>query len=318
MDYRKFPIFPPHLSEKTSTRATGTLWPGKCHNSQLHSSDNLPPIRSIDHFFPGNSTEFSQNRAQLCYTIDFHAVKQPSKQPSDFEKCLRSYFMKVNNTSTNVVGIKQSDSPFFLSFGNPLKKRKCFDPFLHRCFTTTTVNTSTNDDNSAAEMSFQNDGESLTHVNREGKANMVCVGDKEDTRRYSVGTATVKLDEKTFGLVKDNKMKKGDVINIAKLAGIMAAKQTANLIPLCHNIPLTSIKVDLELEEVTHSVVIEGKVKCFGKTGVEMEALTCVSVAALTVYDICKAVSKDIVITDIKLLEKDGGKSGYFVRNPRN
>ena len=202
----------------------------------------------------------------------------------------------------------------FVLFLEPLKKSKCLSPFLPRYFTTTAVSTDTND-NKSPELSFHETDGSLTHVNREGKASMVDVGDKKDTVRYSVAKARVKLDAKAFELVKENKMKKGDVLNVAKLAGIMAAKQTANLIPLCHNISLTNIKVNMELEEATHSVVIEGKVTCFGKTGVEMEALTCVSVAALTVYDMCKAATKDIVITDVQLMEKDGGKSGYFLRN---
>ena len=147
---------------------------------------------------------------------------------------------------------------------------------------------------------------------------MVDVGAKVETFRYSIAKARVILGEKAFGLVKENKMKKGDVLSVAKLAGTMAAKQTSSLIPLCHNISLTSVEIDLALEEQGHSVIIEGKVKCVGKTGVEMEALMGVSVAALTVYDMCKSVSKDIVITDIKLMEKGGGKSGSFVRKSGN
>ena len=156
--------------------------------------------------------------------------------------------------------------------------------------------------------------QTLTHVNKSGQVNMVDVGGKTETRRHSVARGTVKLGEAAFALVKDNKMKKGDVLSVAKLAGIMAAKQTSNLIPLCHNISLTNIKVELILEEETFTVGIVARVECVGKTGVEMEALTAVSVAALTVYDMCKSVSKNIVIRDVYLEGKDGGKSGLFVR----
>jgi cyclic pyranopterin phosphate synthase len=292
---------------------------GKSGNWQTYTTGNVPSIKSADHFRV-NPVDCPQINRFANTMIDFRQGKEPSKQLNDFEEnSHNSYFMTVNNTCSKVDGLrrKQRGSFSFMPFEKPPKKPKCFEQFSYRCFTTA-VNSSTNNEKPTSEMSFQNDeiGESLTHVNKEGNANMVDVGSKMNTLRYSVATARVKLGKKAFQLVKDNKMKKGDVMNVAKLAGIMAAKQTANLIPLCHNIPLTSINVDLEFEEATHSLVIEGKVKCFGKTGVEMEALTSVSVAALTVYDMCKAVSVDIVITDIQLMEKDGGKSGYFVRNP--
>lgn len=164
-----------------------------------------------------------------------------------------------------------------------------------------------------AEKSKSSD-QNLTHVDSEGKLGMVDISEKSETRRYSVATGTVKLGEKAFGLVKKNKIKKGDVLSVAKLAGIMAAKHTSTLIPLCHGISLTAIKVDLMLEEETFSVGLVARVDCTWKTGVEMEALTAVSVAALTVYDMCKSVSKNIVITDVRLEEKDGGKSGPFIR----
>lgn len=156
--------------------------------------------------------------------------------------------------------------------------------------------------------------QTLTHVNKSGQINMVDVGGKTETCRHSVARGTVTLGEAAFALVKDNNLKKGDVLSVAKLAGIMAAKQTSNLIPLCHNISLTNIKVELTLDGETFTVGIVARVECVGKTGVEMEALTAVSVAALTVYDMCKSVCKNIVISDICLEEKDGGKSGLFVR----
>ena len=279
------PLHPNNIASldyfETLTRETRASALG---NSQLRTSGDVSFVRSTDSLFIVNSIKSFQNGAWF-YSNTFGKTSQ--KLPA-----------RMN---------------FVLVF-DPFKKSKCLSQFLPRYFTTTTaVNTCTNDDKSP-ELSFQEPDGGLTHVNRKGKANMVDVGDKKDTVRYSVAKAKVKLNATAFELVKENKMKKGDVLNVAKLAGIMAAKQTGILIPLCHNIPLSSIKVNMELEEATHSVVIEGKVKCFGKTGVEMEALTCVSVAALTVYDMCKAVTKDIIITDVQLMEKDGGKSGYFSR----
>ncbi|XP_028393493.1 GTP 3',8-cyclase, mitochondrial-like [Dendronephthya gigantea] len=220
-------------------------------------------------------------------------------------------FTKFNYIFTeNFRGLQRTDNLNFMASGMIQRRPETFNRFLHRQFTTTVVNIGSKEEKTTAD--------SLTHVNQEGKASMVDVGGKDETCRYAFAKAKVILGESVFELVKENKMNKGDVLNVAKIAGIMAAKQTATLIPLCHNIPLTSIKIDLLLEELTHSVAIEGKVKCYGKTGVEMEALTCVSVAALTVYDMCKAVSKEIVITDVHLVEKQGGKSGLFVQKPRN
>lgn len=154
----------------------------------------------------------------------------------------------------------------------------------------------------------------LTHVNADGKANMVDVGDKSVTTRTATATGSVYVGYDITKLIQENQMKKGDVLSVAQLAGIIAAKKTADLIPLCHNIPLNSVKVSAELRAEQKSVVITATVKCNGKTGVEMEALTAVSVAALTVYDMCKAVTHDMMIYDIRLLEKSGGKSGSYKR----
>ncbi|KAJ7357860.1 Molybdenum cofactor synthesis protein 1 [Desmophyllum pertusum] len=142
---------------------------------------------------------------------------------------------------------------------------------------------------------------------------MVNVGAKKDSNRLAVATAMVYLGPEAFHLVKENKIRKGDVLTVAQLAGIMASKLTPNLIPLCHNIHITHAEVNLELDESKFAVRITGSVNCVGRTGVEMESLTAVTVAALTVYDMCKAVSRDIVISDIKLVKKTGGKSGDYV-----
>lgn len=154
----------------------------------------------------------------------------------------------------------------------------------------------------------------LTHTNVHGDAVMVDVGEKPDTERVAMATASITLGPEAYHLVQENQLKKGDVLTVAKIAGIMAAKTTSSVIPMCHNIPLTKIHVDTKLEENGYKMVIISTVKTRGKTGVEMEALTAVSVAALTVYDMCKAVTKDMVIHSVKLLSKSGGKSGDYCR----
>ncbi|XP_052105869.1 molybdenum cofactor biosynthesis protein 1-like isoform X1 [Mytilus californianus] len=152
----------------------------------------------------------------------------------------------------------------------------------------------------------------LTHVDSSGKAKMVDVGGKNETYRVAMATGTIILGKEAFDLLRDNKIKKGDVLSVANIAGIMGAKRTHDLIPLCHNIPLSKVSVDFMLEETTHSVIITSKVKTYGKTGVEIEAITAVSIAAVTIYDMCKAITKSMVINDIKLLHKSGGASGDY------
>ncbi|WJX15367.1 cyclic pyranopterin monophosphate synthase [Trifolium repens] len=170
--------------------------------------------------------------------------------------------------------------------------------------------------NNEPHMSSGNISESsfeLTHTGNSGEAQMVDVTPKESSKRTATAVCKVILGKKVFDLVLANQMAKGDVLTVAKIAGITAAKQTSNLIPLCHNIGLTNVQVDLRLNHEDFSVTIEGEAASMGKTGVEMEAMTAVSVAGLTVYDMCKAASKAITITDIRLKQKSGGKSGdYF------
>ncbi|XP_019441679.1 PREDICTED: cyclic pyranopterin monophosphate synthase accessory protein, mitochondrial isoform X2 [Lupinus angustifolius] len=169
--------------------------------------------------------------------------------------------------------------------------------------------------NEEPRLSSQKIGESsfeLTHTGNSGEAQMVDVSPKESSKRAAIANCKVILGKRVFDLVMANQMAKGDVLTVAKIAGITAAKQTSNLIPLCHNISLTHVQVDLRLNHEDFSVTIEGEAASTGKTGVEMEAMTAVSVAGLTVYDMCKAASKDIVITDIRLKHKSGGKSGNW------
>ncbi|NWX84923.1 MOCS1 protein, partial [Nothoprocta pentlandii] len=155
---------------------------------------------------------------------------------------------------------------------------------------------------------------SLTHTDEEGRATMVDVGGKPDSRRTAVAGAVVLLGEKAFGMVRQNQVKKGDVLAVAQIAGIQGAKLTSQLIPLCHNIPLHHVEVSLRLDEARHAVEIRSSCQTSGRTGVEMEALTAASLAALTVYDMCKAVTHDIVIEEVKLLSKTGGQRGDFLR----
>ena len=157
-----------------------------------------------------------------------------------------------------------------------------------------------------------NAGGALTHVDESGKASMVDVTDKKVTVRHASAKAVVQVGHHITKLIKENALKKGDVLTVAQIAGILGAKKTAEIIPLCHNIPLTKIKVSAYLDEVQKNVVIIATVHCQGKTGVEMEALTAVSVSALTVYDMCKAVSHNIKISDIFLLSKSGGSKGNY------
>jgi cyclic pyranopterin phosphate synthase len=155
----------------------------------------------------------------------------------------------------------------------------------------------------------------LTHFDNEGKAIMVDVGEKENTRRVAVARGAVKMQPATLERIVENRVEKGDVFAVARLAGIMAAKQTSGLIPLCHPLLINSVTVEFVPDKQSASVRIEACVKVNGQTGVEMEALTAVSVAALTIYDMCKAVDKTMTIGDVRLAEKQGGRSGHFV-NP--
>ena len=153
----------------------------------------------------------------------------------------------------------------------------------------------------------------LTHFDSSGQAHMVDVADKADTRRIGIAQGRIGMNKATLELIKAGTAKKGDVLGIARIAAIQAAKRTADLIPLCHPISLTRVAVDLTVDDSSNSVLVTARVECTGKTGVEMEALTAVQIGLLTIYDMCKAADRSMVMTDIKLLEKHGGKSGSFV-----
>jgi cyclic pyranopterin phosphate synthase len=152
----------------------------------------------------------------------------------------------------------------------------------------------------------------LTHADESGKAKMVDVGDKAPTSRRATAQGRVRLTPEAFDAVRDNALAKGDALAIARLAGIGGAKETSRLIPLCHQLPLSHVEVEFELDEGSHSVVITASARTEARTGVEMEAMTAVSVAALALYDTAKSVSKGLVIEEVRLLSKEGGKSGHW------
>lgn len=158
--------------------------------------------------------------------------------------------------------------------------------------------------------------QTLTHFDAQGEAHMVDVSAKPETHRVAVATGRIAMRPDTLALIRDGAHRKGDVFGVARLAGIMAAKRTGELIPLCHPLPLTRVTVEFVIDEAEHAVVCHATTETVGRTGVEMEALTAASVALLTIYDMCKAVDKGMVISAVQLLEKRGGKSGDWRADP--
>ena len=205
-------------------------------------------------------------------------------------------FAFTSSTSTSDESIREANETLNEAFG-------------------TSASTSTTTPASVSTPSTSGSFATLTHVDaRTGKATMVNVGAKATTAREAVASARVYLGADAFALVRDDGVKKGDVLAVARLAGIMGAKRTHDLIPLCHAVALDSVSVDLTLAKDEHAIDIRATAHCSGKTGVEMEALTAAAVTGLTIYDMCKAVSKDIVIGDVRLEKKTGGKSGAWSR----
>jgi cyclic pyranopterin phosphate synthase len=152
--------------------------------------------------------------------------------------------------------------------------------------------------------------EQLTHFDGAGQAHMVDVGAKAETRRIAVAAGSIRMQPATFAIILEGNAKKGDVLGIARIAAIMGAKRTSDLVPLCHPLALTRVTVDFETDAARHQVHCRAQVETYGKTGVEMEALTAVQIGLLTIYDMCKAVDRGMVMGDIRVLEKQGGKSG--------
>ncbi len=158
-------------------------------------------------------------------------------------------------------------------------------------------------------------GNPLSHFDEAGNARMVDVGGKKETAREAIAAGLITLSPEAFNLVRAGNIAKGDVLGVARIAGIMAAKKVADLIPLTHPLAIDKVTLDFDFAEASHSIEIRATVGMTGKTGVEMEALTAVSVAALTIYDMCKAVDKGMIISDVRLLQKTGGKSGTYRRS---
>ena len=154
----------------------------------------------------------------------------------------------------------------------------------------------------------------LSHVGRSGEARMVDVGTKPVSERFARATGSVRMKPDTLAAIQQNALVKGDVLGVARIAGVLAAKRTAELIPLCHPISLTDVQVTLTLDESLPGVTCEATTRCTGQTGVEMEAITAVAVSLTTVYDMAKSIDRSMIITDIRLLEKSGGRSGHWVR----
>jgi cyclic pyranopterin monophosphate synthase len=154
----------------------------------------------------------------------------------------------------------------------------------------------------------------LSHLDEQGRARMVDVSEKDVTSRTAIARGTIHMRPETLALILEDKIEKGDVFAVARVAGIMAAKKTSELIPMCHPLNITSVEIELTPNEKRARVDIEAAVRVSGKTGVEMEAMTAVSAAALTIYDMCKAVDREMTVNDIRLVKKSGGKSGTFIR----
>jgi cyclic pyranopterin phosphate synthase len=154
----------------------------------------------------------------------------------------------------------------------------------------------------------------LSHLDEQGRARMVDVSEKEITSRMAIARGAIHMRAETLALILEDKIEKGDVFSVARVAGVMAAKKTSELIPMCHPLNITSVEIDLTPRQEPARVEIEASVRVSGKTGVEMEAMTAVSVAGLTIYDMCKAVDREMAISEIRLVKKSGGKSGTFIR----
>ncbi|MCK5762974.1 MAG: cyclic pyranopterin monophosphate synthase MoaC [Clostridiales bacterium] len=153
----------------------------------------------------------------------------------------------------------------------------------------------------------------LTHFNKQGRPKMVDVSEKDVTHRVAIARGKISMKPETLNKIVSGDMKKGDVLSTAQIGGIMGGKMTSSIIPMCHNIMINGLNINFEIDEKNNSIIIESTAKTDSKTGIEMEALTAVSVAALTIYDMCKAIDRSMEISDIKLIEKSGGKSGKYV-----
>ncbi|CAL8090139.1 unnamed protein product [Orchesella dallaii] len=270
----------------------------------LAKMENRPMILIDDTIFP--STTLPVGRVvgtQNVETFSPLRLSNPRHLQSDYE-CYDYDALNVSQSSSS----SKSCFSVYSSFGmKPVHYRH----HQLRNFSTTKLDNNNNNNPDTATTSTTS---GLSHVDSKGKAQMVDVSEKKVTTREAIAEATVNLSHETFKAVTDNRMKKGDVLTVAQIAGIMGAKHTSNLIPLCHPLPLHKVDVNLELNYERQCVIIRVLAKTTAMTGVEMEALTGATIAALTVYDMCKAMGHSITITDIKLIKKSGGKSDYNLK----
>lgn len=260
-------------------------------NSNVHI--NLEESSLKNHDTGSRLSELSPCKSSSNYNQNTVTSPETQETPGheEFEAYARQYYDLMNKETSagNCNGIEKSA----VDESYPQMYQELMNNSSHKIFK----------DGDAAKQ--------LSHTDSSGRAVMVDVGGKGTSLREARAEGVVLLGPEAARLVAENKMKKGDVLTVAQLAGIMAAKQTAQLIPLCHNINLTKVDVTCELDMERHAVVVRSLVRTVGQTGVEMEALTAVSVAALTVYDMCKAVTHDMVISDVKLMSKSGGKRDF-------
>lgn len=259
-------------------------------------------------------------RSDIKKTSPFPAV---SENPSpEMQSRMESYHQRTDPDYNSLEmftfpAFQNPHQPLYPTFlpGNLIRKRLANKVAQHcRCFCTSKEDEASTAPNDKTTASVDSDS-GLSHVDTAGKARMVDVSQKKVTTREATAVATVNLSQETFRAVASNQMKKGDVLGVAQIAGILGAKQTSNLIPLCHPLPLHKVDVNLELKEDRMCVLIQATAKTTAMTGVEMEALTAATIAALTIYDMCKAMGHAITITDIKLVRKSGGKSDYILTN---
>ncbi|XP_030641666.1 molybdenum cofactor biosynthesis protein 1 isoform X1 [Chanos chanos] len=284
-----------------------------------------PPIRKDSSLSPPLCHRSTYQFTDLCSLTtnqNTESVSAKTRINTHSQTCNHSLLDRLRPTSLRGSGLGQSPpvrTVFFTTLLESLTRRL---PVLHavRAHHRHTddnspqkSNTPLLDDQAASK---NETSESLTHTDAQGKASMVNVSSKAVTRRTATARASVLLGPKAFGLVRANQLAKGDVLSVAQLAGIMGAKQTSSLIPLCHPLPLDHVAVTVQLSEEEHAAVVTATCQTTGRTGVEMEALTAAAVAALTVYDMCKAVSRDIVISDVRLMSKTGGQRGDFKHVP--
>ncbi|KAI4905080.1 hypothetical protein NFI96_016803 [Prochilodus magdalenae] len=307
-----------HWSGQVSNKPTNSTFATDAPGSSANSvSCETETTVNVYHTCQGRSLGFSDTFSSRAMTVsDFQYASDSETRTDKFTQLRRTHRPVGYLRQTPLRVLSQAPPKSLLGTGLGSAKQRhplqqCLREHQHqrdgpKNFSTAVSNPPFSNQDGTSDQ--------LTHTDAQGKASMVNIGDKAATRRTATACARVILGPKAFALVRANQLAKGDALAVAQLAGIMGAKQTSSLIPLCHPLPLDHASVTVELQEEGHVAVVKATCQTTGRTGVEMEALTAVSVAALALYDMCKAVSRDIVITDVKLLSKTGGQRGDFER----